>query len=502
MRLAQMIPLACMLGTLGCHSSSHSPVDPSDGGGAGAGGQPLGSGGAQGTGGQGGSGGSGGPGGSGGGGSGGAGGGGGIAGGGAGGGGGVAGGGAGGGGTGGQGGAAGAGGVGTGGNGGASWIPLQLADVSILFPLTTGADLDAGYLAAAATGTRGPLLPAATYKQVGGIAGNGAAGAGGTATAPFESLRVVAFRVDPCFASLDPDAAPADCQNQLRLVFQSLTATTGVGVMAGSLNAFDSALHGFYSLDRDELLALAQALAALRVADAADLQLGALAPHPLMLKQGLDGTFAKGVRELLLHYAGATNLMRVTTMSSGNAGFNWTFRGFDAAAPAGDLTPMQIPALPAGTTQELFFHGFGPDIAGQFTPVPSGSDNLTLLTNKQSAGAASASDRAAALHAVARVDNPRLNSPNTVDCAECHLATPAVQLVAQPLFSWDESSDPDAFRADSRWVATSDLATTSVSGSGAVVNVHAFSYAGPDPGINQRTVNESAAVVAYLNDHH
>ena len=220
-----------------------------------------------------------------------------------------------------------------------------------------------------------------------------------------------------------------------------------------------------------------------------------------MLKQGLDGTFASGVRALLLRYAGETNLVRATTMSSGNAGFNWTFRGFDVAA-AGDLTPMQIPALPAGTTEELFFHGFGADITGQFTPVPTGSDNLTLLTNKQSAGAASASDRAAALHAVAQVDNPRLNSPNTVDCAECHLATPAVQLVAKPLFSWDEASDPDAFHADSRWVAANDLATTSVSGTGAVVNVHAFSYAGADPGINQRTVNESAAVVAYLNDHH
>ncbi|HYQ01884.1 MAG TPA: hypothetical protein VER96_24595 [Polyangiaceae bacterium] len=34
------------------------------------------------------------------------------------------------------------------------------------------------------------------------------------------------------------------------------------------------------------------------------------------------------------------------------------------------------------------------------------------------------------------------------------------------------------------------------------VNVHAFSYAQAIPTINQRTVNETAAVVAFLNDNY
>lgn len=33
-----------------------------------------------------------------------------------------------------------------------------------------------------------------------------------------------------------------------------------------------------------------------------------------------------------------------------------------------------------------------------------------------------------------------------------------------------------------------------------LVNVHAFSYANKLPAINQRTVNETAAVVKFLND--
>jgi hypothetical protein len=37
-------------------------------------------------------------------------------------------------------------------------------------------------------------------------------------------------------------------------------------------------------------------------------------------------------------------------------------------------------------------------------------------------------------------------------------------------------------------------------GQGDVFTIHAFSYFGASPGINRRVVNETAAIVVYLNE--
>ena len=69
-----------------------------------------------------------------------------------------------------------------------------------------------------------------------------------------------------------------------------------------------------------------------------------------------------------------------------------------------------------------------------------------------------------------------------------------------------ETSDADAFKPDGHWVTADELATTDFTfgsaqnGGVPAVNVHAFSYADGIPAINQRTVNETAAVVSFLND--
>ena len=76
---------------------------------------------------------------------------------------------------------------------------------------------------------------------------------------------------------------------------------------AGAPVAFDSALHVFYNLTRGEFLALfAEALVDLRVANANGEAAGPLAPHPIMARQGLGGSMAKGVEQLILLYAGAS----------------------------------------------------------------------------------------------------------------------------------------------------------------------------------------------------
>jgi hypothetical protein len=371
-------------------------------------------------------------------------------------------------------------------------VDLQLSDVAILFPLAkSAAELRAGFLSGTSAGARGPLFPENVYNATGKITGTGPASVGGTGSAPFANLRVVAMRVDPCFAALSPSPHGDGCKNQLRLVFQEL--------MGDGAEAFDSALHVFYAITREELTALTRAIASERQRSAGAERLGGLRPHPVMVRQGLTGAMATAVRGLILQYAGSQNLTRVTTMSSSNAGFNWSFAGFDIQnVAAATLVPMRIPTLPTGSdTSQLFFRGFGREPQGNASPATTSSDNLMAFGNVDTATALTAAQRGAAYDALLRVENPTKHSPDTIDCVSCHLATPGAKLVAEPKFGLSRAGNVNAFAPDGTFVRTSEM-TPSFDDAG-TLNVHAFSYNGNRPGINQRTVNEAAAVVHYLS---
>jgi hypothetical protein len=369
---------------------------------------------------------------------------------------------------------------------------IQMNDVSILFPLTAPAASVGNFLSGSDSGARGTLLPSKLYDAVGHISGSsGNPPPGGTGNAAYGDLHVVAIRIDPCFAALAPDPHGAGCTSELRVVFQELTT------VEGKVTAFDSGLHAFYKLSRADLDTLTAAIGALRASNSTGERLGGLAPHPIIASQGLDGAMADGIRKLVLAYAGEQNLTRVTELSATNTGFDWTFTGFDVSDAAGaSFTPMMIPTLSDATSQ-LFFRGFNTTTEGEFMPPTSGSDDLQPLANGSAAMQLTPSARQAAFDGLVRVDNPTDNSPNTTDCASCHLATPVSQLVAQPLFGMVEAQNPNAFKPDGVYVLASETAPRfDATGS---FNVHAFSYVGTDPGINQRTVNETAAIVAYLN---
>ena len=104
--------------------------------------------------------------------------------------------------------------------------------------------------------------------------------------AAFSNLRVVGMRIDPCFAALSPAADGVGCQNQLRLVVQE--------VVNGTI--YDSALHLFYAISREEVTQLVKVTAGLRQALKPKRRLGQLQPHPIMVEQGPDGSRCLGLR--------------------------------------------------------------------------------------------------------------------------------------------------------------------------------------------------------------
>jgi len=384
--------------------------------------------------------------------------------------------------------------------------PVAMNDVSILFPLGTASDYSTGHLRADSTGKRGVLFPASVFEKIS-IEGSAAgSGVGGPSTAPYANMRVVALRLDPCFAELRPTPSATTCRNQLRLVFQELQAsTTGV-------SAFDSGVHALYTITRAELLAILNEIVRLREADGGQGGKGPLAPHALMVAQGLAGSFSTAIQKLILQYAGEQNLVRVTAMTSENAGFQWSFFGFDISGASPKAVPLAIATLAATAsadgTEQSFFRGFqsSTDPIGSFVPKPTGPDDFTVLADVKSALMLSAADQAKLSRALARVENPSIFTPDTLDCARCHTASPLGQNVARDRLHLSEADDDDAFHPDGKWVTAEEMSATDFSGASQtnpdvpLVNVHAFSYAIERPSVNQRTVNETAAVVQFLND--
>jgi hypothetical protein len=383
--------------------------------------------------------------------------------------------------------------------------PVTMNDVSILFPLGTASDYSTGHLRADSTGKRGVLFPASVFEKIS-IEGSAAgSGVGGPSKAPYANMRVVALRLDPCFAELRPTPSATTCRNQLRLVFQELQAsTTGV-------SAFDSGVHALYTITRAELLAILNEIVRLREADGGQGGKGPLAPHALMVAQGLAGTFSTAIQKLILQYAGEQNLARVTAMTSKNAGFQWSFFGFDISGASPKAVPLAIATLaamaPRDGTEQSFFRGFeNTDPIGSFIPKPTGPDDFTVLADVKSALMLSAADQAKLSRGLARVENPSIFTTDTLDCARCHTASPLGQNVARDRLHLAEADGDDAFHPDGKWVTAKEMSATDFSGASQtnpdvpLVNVHAFSYAIQRPSVNQRTVNETAAVVQFLND--
>lgn len=360
----------------------------------------------------------------------------------------------------------------------------QVNDVSVLFPLAkTRTGFDRGYLAP------GNMLPKTVYERAFGPPGT--LQVGGTPAAPaLAGLKLVAMRLDPCFANSNP------CKNQMRLIFQTLT-------FAGNkTTAADDAVHVFYSLSRDELKGAVQKMIEIRRRKAGDRRLGALGPHPALKTANgdLDLATATEVNTLVSSLAKADKLVQFTQFAPSGLDTTWNFSGFDVEKNAA----LKIPALPAGDdTHVAFFAGFTPnELEGDPAFVPASTapaaDNMQALGNRATANAAGAAGRARAFAAMNRLENPMLHTPDTTDCASCHAVEPARKLIGAKHYAAEmAAAKTHAFAPNETYVPTADVAALQAPDSG--INVHMFSYKGTTPSVHRRTINESAAIVADLN---
>ena len=367
---------------------------------------------------------------------------------------------------------------------------LQMNDLSILFPLPANDAELAAALGPSTLGVGGPLVPQALFEED-----------TDANTIDYTKLHAVAFRLDPCFAHLGAITDRSTCAAQLRVVFQQVSDLGG-----GDIEANDVGVHAFYSVTNDQFDAAVHEVVAARLANGGDTDLGSLAVHPILRAQGLTGAFGTALAGIITKYAGAANLVKFTSLAGFEAGGGahpliqptsfWSFQGFDIANNA--TTAMVIPTLPNSVTSMSVSAGNTSPLAASIAPVTSSNDNIETLINSFELGMATSAAKQSAFDAALRIENPAASSPNTIDCGSCHLAQFAVQLVGTPVLHFTESGNANAFVADPG-IPSVDLTpmTALVQGDGSI-NLHAFSYRGTGPMINQRVVNETAANLAYL----
>lgn len=377
---------------------------------------------------------------------------------------------------------------------GATW---ELNDVSVLFPLPKESDGKSFLLKASDTGERGKLFPQNQRDTISDLI------ISFDRPEPddiYESIRVLGMRIDPCFKFT---SLPIEkCHPQLRLVWQP---TAGLGTK--DVTSFDAAIHSFYSLSNQEFSQLKKELQNLKWKNAkynVSTQRKPLGVHPAFLNKTRRQSFNNDLKSIILKYAGEERLVRFTFMRLLTTDLWWEFGGRDLN-PAGIWGYTEIPKLDKKQQKQEFFNeeSFRPTaMRGTILPdVNDGTDDLKDLipgygVHDNDAGRLLMKK---GITAINRIENPNIHHPATLDCVHCH--------IAEPTKIWMEKEKPEMLKqvnhSQSAYVqdflgrhnlanVTNDKTHNK--------SLRAFGYYKNKPSINQRAINETAAVADYLNN--
>ncbi|MBL0195267.1 MAG: hypothetical protein IPQ09_13730 [Myxococcales bacterium] len=342
---------------------------------------------------------------------------------------------------------------------------LGMNDVSVLLPLPSSPGAP-GVLGPEDAGERGPLLPKATYDAIPKFGVTPAQGL------DYARMRVVAVRFDPCFPG------PAGCDPQVRLVMMPITD-------AGS--TLDSAIHLFYRLEEAELAPLVAELRRLRGL-APEVKDAPLDVHAGLAAQGLEGPYGKGLRALVLRYAGDDRFIRMTFfLRAPPRQEEWFFGGFDRV----DGKLVQLNIVGVGKANQRVNRPIVPEgYSYELVPSPKVPEDIDALLTTEKAKAASPAAREAAVGALARIENPAKYGPDQLSCAGCHLAT-YVGAATRAAHGLDVSKHADAYKSSRDLTRVTESSTEASS-------LRAFGYFASRPMIANRVIYESAAVVDEL----
>ena len=346
--------------------------------------------------------------------------------------------------------------------------PLDLDDVSILFPLPKSLSNDGLLAASASVGANRELLPRSLATRLPLLQED--------PRATYDSLHVVSVRLDPCFR--EAGARQDACKRQVRFVLQPLALSE-----KGEVSTIDAAAHVFYELPNEPFVALLRGLLEARPRPAR----GPLGVHRTLAQQGLEGPFARILKDRLTVAAASASLVRVTFMSLRGRGNEWQFGGFRVTAD-GTVSPLgvvpsraNVQSLVLQTTDSAFVKSIAPAIA---------DSALAPLLDTTTLRAATPEAREEALRAANRIENPAFRSSEDTDCASCHTTSSSKHWAERVL---SVRSSVDQFESP-----TFDLSVSETPASDLAV-LRAFGYVGGAPFASPRTIHESAAAARISN---
>lgn len=375
----------------------------------------------------------------------------------------------------------------------ATW---ELNDVSVLFPLPKEGDGTSFLLKASDRGTKGKLFPTGQREAISQLV------ISFDRPEPddiYESIRVLGMRIDPCFKFTN---LPIEkCHPQMRLIWQP---TAGLGT--NQVTTFDAAIHSFYALSESEFSTLKKDLQALKFKNSkykVSTQGKPLNIHPAFLNKNRRQSFNNELKSIVLKYAGEERLVRFTFMRLLTTDLWWEFGGRDLS-PAGIWGHTEIPKLDKNQEKHEFFNeeSFKPTaMRGTILPdVNSEKDNLKdLITGygikDNEAGRILMKEGIASIN---RIENPNIHHPATLDCVHCH--------IAEPTRIWMEKEKPSMLKQVNHsknayiqdFVGRHNLANVT-NDKTHNKSLRAFGYYKNKPSINQRAINETAAVADILN---
>jgi hypothetical protein len=295
---------------------------------------------------------------------------------------------------------------------------------------------------------------------------------------PYESFHVVAVRFDLCDRTA-PGACPTDSDGRLRVVFQPLAKASPQTI------GIDVAFHAFYPIPARELGDVVASLRELRA------MTGTSPDAPLAVNSAVDdAAYATKLRALVTRYAKPASLFRLTLFGQPSiiSSIRWVLRG--VVRDGSSYVDISIPAIDV-TEQQAVLTGALDEISFEILPNADVPTGFAIAPLESTFASASRPQQLAALEALAAVDNPLLETAETLPCVSCHVSTLLLPDRAATV-GVEVASLQNTFESTFNLSIDAGISTQRDR------SLRNFGWFFGEPAISQRVANETAQVLAEI----
>lgn len=291
--------------------------------------------------------------------------------------------------------------------------------------------------------------------------------------------KLVGFRINPLSVS------PADSSKRkltLKLIFQPIAYEEN-----NRPEVEDMTLHVSFDYKPEEITRIAKKLLVLKNASPVNTTGIGLGIHPAFEQEGIDGNFAKLVRQFLFEELQLGKFFGMATMFLTGPGEPWAF-AIGVKTQVG-WAFVKLPHIEGNISQSFTFSKpIVSDKDHNFEPLPIVANLSKLFPRNR------ASDQDIEL--IQKIDNPKITNVINGDCVSCHVTT-------QSLFVYKDDREGrfKFFDSPHRFPPPKNLTPyiRHQQHQKGEWNLRNFGFFGVHPSVSMRTVNESLEVANFIN---